>query len=88
MALVYHDYQRYADGIIIVQCVKMSDQSRHNVFHLAEDDGDVGYFLTDEFPSAAGIYRYMPFRSPSHYRMHQLLRERRTVTCWYCAGRG
>ena len=35
------------------------------------EGGAVGYFEESEYPRDAGRYRYMPFRSYSHYAMHQ-----------------
>jgi hypothetical protein len=43
--------------------------------------GPVGFFQTAEFPREPGVYPYMPYRSGSHYRMHQTLRESGSAEC-------
>jgi hypothetical protein len=46
------------------------------------NDGRVGYFEGTERPSASGVYRYMPYRSGSHYSLMIALRD---GTCPRCS---
>jgi len=53
----------------------------HKYIHF--DGGTAGYFRTWLWPKRDGVYKYMPFRSPSHLRMHQRLRETGSARCYY-----
>ncbi len=45
--------------------------------------GPVGIFQMLEFPRESGIYSYIPYRSGSHYLMHQTLQEFGCAECSY-----
>ena len=45
--------------------------------------GRVGYFEEEQYPAADGRYRYMPYRSGSHYAMGQLARKKGRAECNY-----
>jgi hypothetical protein len=47
------------------------------------DGGAVGEFRTWRWPQCDGVYRYMPFRSVSHLRMHERLEETGSARCHY-----
>jgi hypothetical protein len=47
------------------------------------DGGPVGYFETAAFPQDSGVYPYMPYRSASHYAMHQHLCDAGFADCTY-----
>jgi hypothetical protein len=58
--------------------------SKHTPFYLHETGGTVGTF-EEEPPLLPGDYRYMPFRSASHYKFGVLLHAGNTVKCYYDA---
>ena len=45
--------------------------------------GAAGEFRTWRWPKRDGIYRYMPFRSVNHLRMHERVRESGSARCFY-----
>ena len=47
------------------------------------DGGAAGEFRTWCWPKRDGIYRYMPFRSVNHLRMHERVRESGSARCFY-----
>ena len=47
------------------------------------DGGAAGEFRTWRWPHRDGVFRYMPFRSVSHLRMHERLREAGSARCYY-----
>ena len=47
--------------------------------------GPVGYFEESGYPRSAGRYRYMPYRSYSHYAMHEARKGGDTPRCYYDA---
>ena len=51
------------------------------------ENGAVGEFRTLHWPRADGVYEYMPYRSGSHLRMHERLRESGSAQC-HCEGDG
>lgn len=48
--------------------------------------GTVGEFRTWLWPKRDGIYKYMPFRSVNHLRMHEQLRKTGSARCYYERG--
>ena len=49
------------------------------------EKGPVGRFEESEYPHREGRYRYMPYRSQSHYAMQKLLRAGGVPRCYYDA---
>jgi hypothetical protein len=47
------------------------------------EDGPVGYFEDDQLPSAAGRYRYMPYRSGAHYKLIGAVKSLGPQRCHY-----
>jgi hypothetical protein len=47
------------------------------------DGRAVGEFWTWRWPQRDGVYRYMPFRSVSHLRMHEQMRKAGLARCFY-----
>lgn len=47
------------------------------------ETGAVGAFRTFRWPRTPGVYRYMPFRSMPHLRMHERLRSAGSARCYY-----
>ena len=45
--------------------------------------GKAGYFEEAQYPAADGRYRYMPYRSGSHYLMCKGVREKGRAKCSY-----
>jgi hypothetical protein len=43
----------------------------------------VGYFTDQDYPSAAGRYRYSPHRSAAHYEMQRLVQAGAGPRCYY-----
>jgi ribosomal protein S27AE len=43
----------------------------------------VGFFQESTFPSSDGIYHYMPYRGPGHYKMGLKLKESGEAQCSY-----
>lgn len=52
-----------------------------HAFDFCFEGGPAGYFLGESMPVAEGVYDYMPYRSGSHYRLHQELRSSGAVRC-------
>jgi hypothetical protein len=50
------------------------------------EGGAAGIFLDDGFPQFPGRYRYMPYRSGSHYRMGQRIQATGSAVCTYDDG--
>lgn len=50
------------------------------------EGGSAGYFEEDQLPSVPGSYRYMPYRSPAHHRLHVALKTAGPQRCYYLAG--
>jgi hypothetical protein len=50
------------------------------------EGGPVGYFEESEYPRCDGRYRYMPYRSLSHYAMHELRRAGGVPRCHFDVG--
>ncbi len=51
-----------------------------------EGSGAVGVFEASEPPCSGGRYRYMPYRSGSHYAMHCRLEAGDIPRCYYDTG--
>jgi hypothetical protein len=48
------------------------------------DDQPAGYFLeTEDYPCNSGRYRYMPYRSGGHLRMHEESKRNGFALCTY-----
>ena len=47
------------------------------------EGGAAGEFSTWRWPRRDGVYRYRPFRSVSHLRMHERLQEIGSARCHY-----
>ena len=54
-----------------------------NLDFMLEGSGAVGSFEAHEYPRADGRYRYMPYRSYSHYAMHELLKTGGMPRCYF-----
>jgi len=53
---------------------------------MLEGAGAVGYFEESEYPRSDGRYRYMPYRSYSHYMMHEARKDGGIPRCYYDVG--
>jgi len=47
------------------------------------EGGAAGEFLSWGWPNRNGVYKYMPFRSVSHLRLHERLRQTGSAQCYY-----
>ena len=47
------------------------------------DGGAVGHFRAWRWPRHDGVYRYEPYRSVAHMRMHEQLQETGSARCYY-----
>ncbi len=56
----------------------MTARSADIMFH-----GPAGVFEGPEYPRKPGVYRYMPYRSESHYALGQALRSGEATRCYY-----
>ena len=50
------------------------------------EGGPAGYFKEPEYPCCDGRYRYMPYRSYSHYAMHEVRKCGGIPRCYYDVG--
>jgi len=53
---------------------------------MLEGAGAVGYFEESEYPHCDGRFRYMPYRSHSHYSMGEIRRAGGIPRCYYDTG--
>jgi len=58
-------------------------QSDHKGRLFFFEGGPAGYFEDDPLPTSAGRYRYVPYRSLAHLRLHESLKSRGPQRCRY-----
>jgi hypothetical protein len=59
----------------------MPTDKKANAFFFHESP--VGYFHDDSLPNSAGCYRYVPYRTVGHHRLHGALRAQGPQRCHY-----
>ena len=72
----------------VAQLFSLGHYAHHKMHELdfMFETGPVGYFEEPEYPHCDGRYRYMPYRSYSHYAMHEAHKGGGIPRCYFDVG--